>query len=409
MGEPCCDGSSCAVGLTCRGGTCAGFNSADATLNDVALDSAAEGALADVALDSPHDLDAGDSASPPFLSCAFEGAGTTNCGATRESCCTSLEVTGGTFYRTYDLDEDGGVIVAADGGPTGEADPATVSSFRLDKYEVTVGRFRQFVTAWRNGYTPPEGSGKHTYLNGGRGLVDHVQVQTPCGVDAGSVDAGVAYEPGWVASYDALLTPTDANLTCESWPSWTPMAGANENLPINCVGWEEAYAFCIWDAGFLPSQAEWEYAAAGGNQQRVYPWGSTDPGTDNAYAIYDCHYGPTHPGGFCTGLANLAPVGTATLGAGFWGQLDLAGNVEEYNLDQFDEYFECSGPLFWYDYADPCTDCASFSSSYGSSGSGTMRGGDFIYSSHYLSPPVVPGASGGPTSPAQGFRCARAP
>ena len=36
-------------------------------------------------------------------------------------------------------------MVAADGGPTGEADPASVSGFRLDKYLVTVGRFRQYV------------------------------------------------------------------------------------------------------------------------------------------------------------------------------------------------------------------------------------------------------------------------
>ena len=51
--------------------------------------------------------------------------------------CTSLAVTGGTYDRTYDsvgLAADGGstVTLAADGGPTGEADPATVSSFRLD-------------------------------------------------------------------------------------------------------------------------------------------------------------------------------------------------------------------------------------------------------------------------------------
>jgi sulfatase modifying factor 1 len=73
---------------------------------------------------------------PP--SCQSSGAGRTNCGAASEDCCTSPQVAGGTFYRTY----------ANDGsGPTGQADPATVSDFRLDKYDVTVGRFRQFVNA----------------------------------------------------------------------------------------------------------------------------------------------------------------------------------------------------------------------------------------------------------------------
>jgi sulfatase modifying factor 1 len=89
---------------------------------------------------------------PP--SCAPPGGpGMTNCGSPSESCCTSLEVTGGTYERTY---------ANAGGGPTGpEADPATVSGFRLDKYLVTVGRFRQFVNAWNGGagYTPAAGSG----------------------------------------------------------------------------------------------------------------------------------------------------------------------------------------------------------------------------------------------------------
>ena len=46
-----------------------------------------------------------------------------------ESCCTSYLVEGGTFYRTFTW---------TDAGPTSEGDMATVSSFRLDKYPVTV-------------------------------------------------------------------------------------------------------------------------------------------------------------------------------------------------------------------------------------------------------------------------------
>jgi formylglycine-generating enzyme required for sulfatase activity len=255
-----------------------------------------------------------------------------DCGARSESCCTTLAVTGGAFYRAYSYD-----IYGIGPTPGSEADPASVSSFLLDKYEVTVGRFRQFVAAWTGGWRPPVGSGKHTYLNGGSGLTA----------------TGGGYEPGWLASDDNNVAPTSANLACDAgYATWTPSAGGNENLPVNCVNWYESYAFCIWDAAFLPTEAEWECAAVGGSQQLEYPWGSTEPGTSSQYAIYNCYY----PSGSrdassasCTGVMNIAPVGTAALGAGLWGQLDLVGNVKEWSLDSY-----ASGP--------PCTDCANLPS-----------------------------------------------
>jgi sulfatase modifying factor 1 len=202
-------------------------------------------------------------------SCASGGAGMTNCGASGESCCASLQVAGGTFARTY---------ANSGSGATGEADPANVSDFRLDKYLVTVGRFRQFVNAvlppnGGTGWRPSPQSGKHMHLNVGLGLVN-----------VGSSEDGVVYEPGWVTSDDSNVAPTNANLSCSPvFETWTSASGGGqENLPINCVNWWEAYAFCIWDGGFLPSDAEWGYAAAGGGGsrgQREYPWGSMEPGT----------------------------------------------------------------------------------------------------------------------------------
>jgi formylglycine-generating enzyme required for sulfatase activity len=283
----------------------------------------------------------------------------TNCGASSESCCTSLEVSGGTYDRTYTNSGDGG---------TAESNPASVGGFRLDKYLVTVGRFRQFFAACNGGlgYTPPAGSGKHAHLNGGQGL-------------ANSGNPGT-YEMGWVTSDNSNVAPTNANLDCDATnATWTVSAGGHEILPINCVSWWEAYAFCIWDGGFLPSESEWEYAAAGGSQQLEYPWGSTAPGAASQYAIYN--------------VSSIAPVGTAILGAGLWGQLDMAGNVSEWNLD-------------WYvPYVDPCADCAylQFASNR------VIRGGQFNDNNAlYLLPTYryfnFAGGGGG-----VGFRCARTP
>ncbi len=311
----------------------------------------------------------------------------TDCGSEStgpESCCTSLEVTPNDFYyRTY---------ANSGSGPTGEADPASVSAFRLDKYLVTVGRFRQFVNAvsppdGAAGWAPTAGSGKHTHVNGGHGLVDV----------AG--DAGVAYEPGWVALDN--FVPTSASLsscsgpTFTNGPTWTSTPGSQEKLPINCVNWYESYAFCIWDGGFLPSEAEWEYAAAGGSQQREYPWGSTAPGTNSQYAIYGCYY-PNGSGTCTSDVTNIAPVGTATDGGGLWGQLDLAGNLAQWTLD-------------WYagSYVNPCADCANLTPATDRE----PRGGyfDSTSSSMWLPPDRGFGALPAGDSYDLGFRCARTP
>jgi hypothetical protein len=82
------------------------------------------------------------------------------------------------------------------------------------------------------------------------------------------------------------------------------MPGPNEKRAINYVTWYDAYAFCIWDGGFLPSEAEWNYAAAGGAEQRVFPWSNPPKSTtiDCSFANYfngasPCFGGPSNVGG----------------------------------------------------------------------------------------------------------------
>ena len=141
----------------------------------------------------------------------------------------------------------------------------------------------------------------------------------------------------------------------------------------------------------MPSEAELEYAAAGGGAQREYPWGTTDPGKGYQYAIYGCYYPDIS--GACTGAVNIAPVGTATLGSGLWGQLDLAGTLWEWTLD-------------WHgNYVNPCADCANLTT-------GSLRstqGGNFNTGTSAFPP------SRGENNPADtgayayGVRCARPP
>lgn len=342
--------------------TAGGKRPTDAGGNDAGDTSLPDTSLFDVGLDTGSD------AAPPPPSCA----GGLVCGA--DSCCTSLLVPGGPFNRSYDP-------LRADYMDAGFK--ATLSSFRLDKYEVTVGRFRKFIEsgAWR----PTGGAGKHTHLNGGKGL---------------AASGGAGYEAGWESPWDNNLPKsktewdTSLSLSCDMnmYATWTPSPGANEARPINCVSWYQAYAFCIADGGFLPSEAEWNFAAAGGMEHRSYPWGPTPP--DVKHAIYDCNYMAS---GTCSGVINVAPVGSTPLGLGKWGQADLAGNLMEWTLDWHKApYFETQ-----------CTDCTCTFMVV--SPNRVVRGGGFDKPAEQLYAGNRYSLSPSARFRSYGFRCARAP
>jgi formylglycine-generating enzyme required for sulfatase activity len=95
-------------------------------------------------------------------------------------------------------------------------------------------------------------------------------------------------------------------------------------------------------------------------------------------------------------VSNLAPVGTASNGAGAWGQLDLAGQLWEWNLDAYSST-----------YVDPCINCANLANASDS----VIRGGFFQSSpSPDLTPPNRSNdGTAGPRRDYIGFRCARHP
>lgn len=251
----------------------------------------------------------------------MSGDGLSNCGlASNEHCAASASVPSGAL--TF--------------GTSATTTNASVTSLLVDRFEVTVGRFRSFVAAWNTGWRPSAGSGVHGHLNVGQG--------------AGG--AGGAFESGWSTAWNAYVgapgvyaeVPTGAGATdLASWSSalacngaaatWSASPGSYERAPQNCLSWFDLYAFCIWDGGFLPTELEWEYVAAGGTQDRAYPWGATPPGTDTSFANYGCRRIDAPPFTDCTTLASIAPVGSSPSGAGRWGHRDLAGNVFEWTLD----------------------------------------------------------------------------
>lgn len=279
------------------------------------------------------------------------------CGPSRSgSCCESPLVSGGTYYRSYD-----GIDATTEDG----TNQATVSDFRLDKYEITVGRFRAFANA---GYgtqaqPPAAGAGANPYLD------------------------GTGWDDGWNTNLvtDAATLMSKAGVECSATlQTWTETPEGNEDRPMNCLTWYEAFAFCAWDGGFLPTEAEWNYAAAGGSEQRYYPWSSAYPPGATAIEATDAVYD----------AARTANVGSRSpTGDGRYGQADLAGNVWEWVLDGYGAY------------PTPCADCANLTDGP----QRVIRGGGFF---NFPSPLRAAGRySYDPTKRYSdiGVRCARIP
>ncbi|MCX5743980.1 MAG: SUMF1/EgtB/PvdO family nonheme iron enzyme [Proteobacteria bacterium] len=197
-------------------------------------------------------------------------------------------VPGGTYARSYDVSGDGRYPDGSYG--------ATVSDFRLDKYEVTVGRFRQFMAAGlgTQANAPLVGAGAHPNI------------------------AASGWNASWNGSLATDMAALVAAVKCNAtYQTWTDVPGGNESRPMNCIDWYEAMAFCAWDGGFMPTEAEWNYAATGGSEQRAYPWSSPPGflGIDDTRASYfstDC-LGDGMPG--CA-LTDPTVVGTKPAGDG---------------------------------------------------------------------------------------------
>jgi formylglycine-generating enzyme required for sulfatase activity len=287
-------------------------------------------------------------------------------GARSDDCCKNFQVGGGSYSR--------GVI---------NPGTATVGDFRLDIFEITVARFRKFVSAWVAGYRPKAGDGKHTHLNGGQGLV--------------TVAGG--YESGWITSWASNIGSTgaewDTNLACESSGTWT---AGNDDLPMGCTNWWEMVAFCIWDGGFLPSEAEWEWAAGGREARRPYPWGTDAPvtppvGTNPTLAAYACLYDSKgSPTQVCS-IDSLARPGVFGAGMSPSGHYDLAGNVGEWMLDHH-------GP-----YPPTCVNCVQRTFNTAT----IARGGTFAGPVDYLSTKHRGAIETESRYVGHGARCARLP
>jgi formylglycine-generating enzyme required for sulfatase activity len=262
-----------------------------------------------------------------------------------EACCATADgVKGGDFLRDND------------------AGHATVLDFKLDRFEVTVGRFRKFVESYPED-RPRAGDGVNPHVTGS----------------------------GWRSEWDASL-PVDraaleSKLGCNAdFRTWSSTPEGKEQHAINCVNWYVAFAFCAWDGGRLPTEVEWNYAAAGGNEQLLYPWGAAEP--DASYAVFNCGVDDaTCNAGYILDVGARSP-----LGDGRWKQADLAGGMYEWTLDWFTTY--------------PAT-CSSCANVDGPGAGRAARGGDWYHDAGPLQTTSRIAFKPEEYNDFTGFRCAR--
>lgn len=96
--------------------------------------------------------------------------------------------------------------------------------------------------------------------------------------------------------------------------------------PVVLVSWRDAQEYCEWAGGRLPIEAEWERAARGGMEGRVYPWGDL---IDPSLANYDNQNGTTTVGSYPPNA---------------YGLYDIAGNVWEWVADWYDPRYYARSP-----------------------------------------------------------------
>ena len=124
-----------------------------------------------------------------------------------------------------------------------------------------------------------------------------------------------------------------------------------DDYPVVGVTWEQAQAFCVWRTQYLnnyliqgkgssfvqnyrlPTEYEWEYAARGGRNLSMYPWGS--PYTRNNKGCFMANFKPLRGNYVDDGFLKPSPVGSFE--PNDYNLYDMSGNVAEWTISAFDE------------------------------------------------------------------------
>ena len=219
--------------------------------------------------------------------------------------------------RTELLALDGGTFLMGSDGPMAHADDGEgpvrvveVQPFRIAPTAVTNSEFNRFVSA--TGYkTEAERFGWSFVFS------QFIKIESADDLPASQG------APWWRAMPKA---------------SWREPEGPGSDIddrsdhPVVHVSWNDAIAYCNWTGLRLPTEAEWEFAARGGLEQKLYPWGDElTPGGRHRMNVWQGDFPVRNTA--ADGYISTAPV-TAYEANGF-GLSNMTGNVWEWCADWF--------------------------------------------------------------------------
>uniref|UniRef100_A0A8C6ZJM9 Sulfatase modifying factor 2 n=1 Tax=Nothoprocta perdicaria TaxID=30464 RepID=A0A8C6ZJM9_NOTPE len=176
-------------------------------------------------------------------------------------------------------------------GPVREV---TVKSFAIDKYPITNRDFREFVRE-RKYKTEAEAF-------------------------------------GWSFVFEDFVSEELKKKVTQKLEPSGPGSGIKDRLdyPVLHVSWNDAQAFCKWKGKRLPTEEEWEFAARGGLEQRIYPWGNKfQPNRTNLWQGSFPRADTAEDG-----YHGVSPV-TAFSPQNNYGLYDLLGNTWEWTASEY--------------------------------------------------------------------------